>query len=139
MNWTKTLLCSAAFSVAFFMYFAFFVVDHLSIWAIHEAAPALQTLRAEYGSSYSHAAGHLVAFVAGAAATAAFIFPIRYALQNVTKLAAAALIITLPVALVSAQGADFSPAGVSTVLQPIVGAALVVIQLALSKAKRTQA
>ncbi len=137
MNWKKTIFYSAGLSFAFFLYFANFA-NKWSIWAIHEAAPVLQVIRVEYGRPYSHAVGHLIAFLIGAIATAAFIFPIRYALPNATKLATSALIITLPVALVSAQGADLSLAGIAITLQPIVGAALIVIPLAISRASRTQ-
>jgi hypothetical protein len=92
----------------------------------------------EYGHPYSYAVGHSIAFAIGAIATAAFVFPIRYAFSSATKIATSALIITLPVALVSATGADFSLAGVASTLQPIVGAALVIVPQFLTRAPRSQ-
>jgi hypothetical protein len=138
VSWKKTIFYSAGLSFAFFLFFAHLVADKWSIWAIHEAAPLLQTIRAEYGHPYSHAVGHSIAFAIGVIATAAFIFPIRYAFPSATKIATSALIITFPVALVSAAGADLSLAGVASTLQPIVGAALVVIPLFLTRASRGQ-
>jgi hypothetical protein len=129
MTWTKTLAYSLGLSVAFFFYFAYFVADRWSLWAIYEIGPLLKTIKAEYGQPYSRALGHAIAFAVGAFCTAAFIFPLRYAFPSWPKLLASAIVIIAPVMFVTADGTDRSPAGIATLMQPLVGAALAIATL----------
>jgi hypothetical protein len=133
MNWTKTLAYSLGLSFVFFFYFAYFVADKWSLWAIYEIGPLLTAIMTEYGQPYSRALGHVVAFIVGALCTTAFIFPLRYAFPSWSRLLVSALIIIAPVMLVSAGGTDLSTSGIASLMQPLAGAALAVVTINLGR------
>lgn len=124
MSWTKVILSSIVLALLFFLYFANLVGEHFTLWAIHSISPALQALRQGYGQGYSRALGHLVAFVAGALATTAFLMPVSWMMRTRLKLVVSSILIIAPVVLVMFSSTNASLFSIATLLQPIAGAAL---------------
>ena len=125
MPWPKTIIYSIGLSIAFFFYFAYFV-DYVGMWAIKEIGPWLKSVRETLGQPYSRAAGYTLFFVVGVFCTTLFMAPLRFAFPSKRKLLTSTTLIVAPVLIALTPGVEISIAGMALLLQPIVGAALVI-------------
>jgi len=125
MSWSKIFIFSAILALPFFWYFAYVVGDKITIWAIQLVSPSLQVLRYSYGQDFALVTGHLVAFLAGALATAAFLMPISWAIRAPIKVLASSILIIAPVLLVTLASTRVNLYSIAILLQPVAGVALI--------------
>jgi hypothetical protein len=121
----QAVLIGLVLSIVFLHYFAHVVQEGLVLWAISALSPILKSVRANFGTTYSHPLGQGVAWFVGVACTYLFLLPLRYVLNGRTPPIAVGTLSVVPTVLLSgAQGMPSSAFQWALYGQPLVALAL---------------